>query len=455
LGRGKSPRIAATLQRTTFETSRLLEFFTEKELTMQIGHRRAVWPLALLKELLDNALDACETAGITPQILVTVESDRLTVEDNGPGLPAATLERSLDYLVRVSDKAHYVSPTRGQLGNALKCLWAAPYVVDGEHGHVEVWSHGQHHTIDVHLDRIAQAPQLAHAVEAGLVKSGTRLALHWAGIASCLDGTADSAFYKPTHEIGSAYALLRAYAMCNPHAAFRLHDAEGVEDWTATDPGWRKWQPSDPTAPHWYTVEHLRALIAAYLAVERDGGQARTVREFIAEFRGLSGSGKQQAVAAAAGLSGARLHDLVHDGDVDVARVGRLLGAMQTAARPVPPLALGVLGEEHLRTHLVDACLVAPDSIRYKRVVDVDHRGIPFVLEVAFGIYDETVEGCQQTVIAGINWAPTIALPFRELPHLLGEAHAARRDPVVLAMHFACPRVEFLDRGKGVLADAS
>ncbi len=29
----------AALARTTFETSRLLEFFTEKELTMQIG-----WP---------------------------------------------------------------------------------------------------------------------------------------------------------------------------------------------------------------------------------------------------------------------------------------------------------------------------------------------------------------------------------------------------------------------------
>ena len=40
-----------------------------------------------------------------------------------------TLERSLDYLVRVSDKAHYVSPSRGQLGNALKCVWAAPYVM--------------------------------------------------------------------------------------------------------------------------------------------------------------------------------------------------------------------------------------------------------------------------------------------------------------------------------------
>ncbi len=128
----------ATLHRTTFATSRLLEFFTPKELTMQIGHPQRLWPLALLKEVIDNALDACESADTAPQVLVTVQPDALTVEDNGPGLPATTLARSLDYLIRVSDKAHYVSPTRGQLGNALKCVWAASYVAHGEHGQVEV-----------------------------------------------------------------------------------------------------------------------------------------------------------------------------------------------------------------------------------------------------------------------------------------------------------------------------
>jgi hypothetical protein len=146
---------------------------------------------------------------------------------------------------------------------------------------------------------------------------------------------------------------------------------------------------------------------------------------------------------------------LVRGGDVDVDRVARLLAAMQEAARPVTPLTLGVLGEDHLSARLEDACGVAPDCIRYKRVADVDHRGIPFVLEVAFGIYDESMADSLQTVIGGINWAPALTLPFRELPHLLGEARADRHDPVVLAMHLACPRVDFLDRGKGVLADAS
>ena len=123
-----------TLERTTFETSRLLEFFSEKELTMQIGRGRRQWPLALLKELIDNALDACEIAGPPPSIAVRLDPDALTVADNGPGLPAARWS-ARSTTGAGSDKAHYVSPTRGQLGNALKCLWAAPYVVHGDAGY--------------------------------------------------------------------------------------------------------------------------------------------------------------------------------------------------------------------------------------------------------------------------------------------------------------------------------
>lgn len=53
-------------RRTTFTTDRTLEFFTKKELTMQIGHDPGAWPLALVKELIDNSPDACEDARTPP-----------------------------------------------------------------------------------------------------------------------------------------------------------------------------------------------------------------------------------------------------------------------------------------------------------------------------------------------------------------------------------------------------
>ena len=63
---------AAQLERTTFRTSRLLDFCSEKELIAQIGHAREAWPLVILKELVDNAFDACEEAKVAPEVDVKV-----------------------------------------------------------------------------------------------------------------------------------------------------------------------------------------------------------------------------------------------------------------------------------------------------------------------------------------------------------------------------------------------
>src|SRR5262245_56200085 len=126
-------RMPSPLQRTTFKMSRAQEFFTEHKLQTQIGCSPWHWGIALTKELIDNALDACESAEVAPAITLVQDGTRLTVQDNGCGLPQTTLERSLNYRGGVSDKANYVSPTRGQLGNALQCVWAATYVLSENH----------------------------------------------------------------------------------------------------------------------------------------------------------------------------------------------------------------------------------------------------------------------------------------------------------------------------------
>lgn len=57
---------------------------------------------------------------------------RITVADNGPGLPADALARILDFGTLTSDKAAYRSPTRGAQGNALKTVLGIPYALAGE-----------------------------------------------------------------------------------------------------------------------------------------------------------------------------------------------------------------------------------------------------------------------------------------------------------------------------------
>ncbi|HJT76547.1 MAG TPA: hypothetical protein VJ739_05030, partial [Gemmataceae bacterium] len=460
---GQPLRTEPSLRRSHFTTKRVLEFFTEKELTMQIGHPIGLWPVALLKELIDNALDAAESAGAAPVIEALIEGDAVAVQDNGPGLPRQALLRSLDYTVRVSDKAHYVSPTRGQLGNALECLWAAPFVASGKRGCVEVVSRGEHHRIDVALDPIAQEPDLGHVAEPAAVRTGTLLRMHWPQIASYLSGVEAPDSYRGDPAGGdddyddedsapvlSARWLVQAFAAFNPHAAFRLQETASTLELPAAAAAWRKWRPDDPTCPHWYTADRLRNLLAAYLAEERGGAAAGTVRDFVGEFRGLTGTSKRMQVLEAAGLSGATLADLVVGNDVDRAAVCRLLGAMQAAARPVKPKALGVIGEAHLAACLVRDHGADADSIRYKWAGG-EADGLPFVLEVALGVKGEDCEDDGREVTVGLNRSPALALPFVDLPQLLGEMRVDAHDPVVVLVHLACPRLDYTDRGKARL----
>ncbi|MFH1921737.1 MAG: ATP-binding protein [Planctomycetota bacterium] len=142
------------LERTTFRTSRNLDFFSEKELVAQTGHRQDVWPLVILKELVDNALDACEEAGVAPEITVTMDDEGITVADNGPGMPVDTIEGVLDFSTRVSSREAYASPCRGAQGNALMTLVAMPYVLDGDEGKVIFQAHGRKHEITLKVDVI-------------------------------------------------------------------------------------------------------------------------------------------------------------------------------------------------------------------------------------------------------------------------------------------------------------
>jgi hypothetical protein len=84
------------------------------------GKRRERFGDVIVKELIDNALDACEAAGVAPEIQIGGDDSHVWVADNGPGVRPEIIERVLDFNVLVSDKAAYRSPTRGQQGQRLE-----------------------------------------------------------------------------------------------------------------------------------------------------------------------------------------------------------------------------------------------------------------------------------------------------------------------------------------------
>lgn len=441
--------MSKTLNRKTFTTSRLMEFFNEKELQMQIGHSRQYWPIALLKELVDNSLDACENGDITPEIKIELFDDSVCVTDNGPGISEDVIEKSLDYLVRVSDKNHYVSPTRGQLGNALKCVWAAPFVVDGEAGRVEVGTRGKLHQIQVSLDRIGQTPKLDHTVSNGIVKTETFVKMHWPQIASYLNR---NHFYDSYNTPPTAHTIITEYTAFNPHVLIRFFDSSSdFYTFAPTALNWRKWKPNRKTSPHWYTPEKLQSLIAATVHNERDNGRQTTVREFITDFDGLTSTAKSKRVTEVAGLGGKYLNDLVINNDIPMGPIRRLLECMKNEAKKVKPLTLGSIGKDHFTHWLTNHAFCDQTTIKYKKVVG-EAAELPFVLEIAVGIHTKDYEGCKGGVTVGVNWTPMLTMPIKELQQYLGENRVDSFDPVRVVVHLACPRIEFTDRGKSRLS---
>jgi DNA topoisomerase VI subunit B len=105
---------AATLQREMFLVSRASEYFDARELQAQTGQPRHRFAAVAVKELVDNALDACETAGVAPEIEIEIrrQGERLViaVQDNGNGIAPETIASILDFSTRTSDKAAYRSP---------------------------------------------------------------------------------------------------------------------------------------------------------------------------------------------------------------------------------------------------------------------------------------------------------------------------------------------------------
>jgi DNA topoisomerase VI subunit B len=184
------PKTEPKLTRVAFKVSRLMEFCTLRELQNQTGHSYDDWALVVLKELMDNALDACEEAEIAPVISIDVRDGSITIQDNAGGFDPATIESILDYTVRVSSREAYCSPTRGAQGNALKTILAMAFVLNREvmnednpevdaAGVTIIETRGSKHRIEFSVDHINNQPRIAHDISPSSIKVGTKVTIEW------------------------------------------------------------------------------------------------------------------------------------------------------------------------------------------------------------------------------------------------------------------------------------
>jgi hypothetical protein len=128
-----------------------------------------------------------------------------------------------------------------------------------------------------------------------------------------------------------------------------------------------------------YDIPRLSRLIAAEIAYAEDrGARVPTVRDFLAQFRGLARTQIRATICDAVGVSATSLRDFFDGGP---ARIAALLSAMQSISQPLNPRSLDVIGRDHLAQRFAqEGC--DEDSFDYRLAFEA--RGLPYVMEPAF-----------------------------------------------------------------------
>ena len=160
------------MTRTAFSVSRDLELASQDGLTKRMGIIREGWLRATVKELIDNGLDACEEAGIDPEIKVTVADSVLTVADNGPGMAPEMVERLCTLTERTSSREAYAAPDRGAQGNALQTIMMLGFGFGRETSGLTIESRGVNHQINLRVNRLAGTDRVAARGHGGAGRRG-------------------------------------------------------------------------------------------------------------------------------------------------------------------------------------------------------------------------------------------------------------------------------------------
>jgi hypothetical protein len=366
--------------RTHFSESMHNDFFTVNGLQSSTGQTSRNFGNVVLKELIDNALDACESAGIEPRINVGTELTNdeqmvLTVSDNGAGLDAEIVKKILDFDTRTSDKAAYKSPTRGAQGNALKTIFGIPTALGG--GLVTIESKGLRHEISFNVSQSGLNVETLHNVTPINELVGTTVKV----LMPRLYGT------KPDYWV-------KAFALFNSHSRVYFENKFSMVNRDSSKPvlypkltDCRKITPDKPTNAHSYSPADFFKLTAM------QGEQTKTTAfEFVRTFDGFKFKPKAKQIIDPLELSGKKVADIFNDR----AKVTALHSAMKLASKPIQHKHLGAIGETNLLARLENITRNAYRKI--EGVID----GVPYVFEVL-------IADCGDTggAFYGVNHSPT------------------------------------------------
>ncbi|MEK6822548.1 MAG: DNA topoisomerase VI subunit B, partial [Nanoarchaeota archaeon] len=267
-GKGAEPA-AVEMAKKQREVS-VAEFFERNRHLLGFDNKRKAL-LTVVKEAVDNSLDACEEARIMPEIqveLVEMGNDRyrVIVEDNGPGIVKKQIPNIFAKLLYGS-KFHTMKQARGQQGIGISAAVLYAQLTTGRPTKIKSKIGVQYpgHTYELRIDTSKNEPEIVKEEEIQWKKEhGVRIELD-------IEAT-----YQKGDQGVDAY--MKQTAIVNPHATF-IYTNPKAEQFIY--PRGAEHLPKEPEAikPHPYGVE-LGILLKMVKQTEKRTLQAFLTEEF-------------------------------------------------------------------------------------------------------------------------------------------------------------------------------
>ncbi|MEW6035763.1 MAG: DNA topoisomerase VI subunit B [Candidatus Micrarchaeota archaeon] len=199
-----------------FKEHSVAEFF--KKNRQMLGFSGKVRSLTVIvHEFVTNSLDACEEAGILPELYVQVEElsrdnehYRLTVKDNGPGIPKTHIGKALGQML-AGTKFHRYLQQRGQQGIGAAACTMFSYLTTGQPTKAISCYKGKKLTSNISIDFKANKPEVEVLEELDALPGESGL-------------TVVSEFKDVRYERSNygVHEYLRRTALANPHCTITL-----------------------------------------------------------------------------------------------------------------------------------------------------------------------------------------------------------------------------------------
>ena len=205
-----------------FKEHSISEFFRKN--SQMLGYSGKVRSLTtIVHEYVTNSLDACEEAGILPEIKIKIkdlgeDKYQITVKDNGPGMPSKHVGKALA-TVLAGTKFHRYLQQRGQQGIGAAGCTLYSKITTGKSIFVKGSTNKEAYSCEVSIDIKTNKPLMTNMQTLPEQGTGTEI----------IGEFGDLKYENSDHGV---YEYIKRTALSNPHTTLILVEPTGSKEIT-------------------------------------------------------------------------------------------------------------------------------------------------------------------------------------------------------------------------------